>query len=114
MRTEASFFVWLILIFLPLNILGEDSHEINLEPATAKELTTNNIGYVEYFNYMVPPIFKASRIKSLQTKWKTLKVDLGDKIVNMGIVDNLKPDAQSHRKKAHCNYDFEETDYPHE
>lgn len=81
---------------------------------TAKELSTSNIGYVEYFNYMVPPIFKSSRIKSLQTKRKALKEDLGDKIMKMGMVDNINTDDKSPRKRQHCNYDFEETDYPHE
>ncbi|MCM1142519.1 MAG: GLPGLI family protein [Muribaculum sp.] len=80
----------------------------------ALELRSENIGYVEYFNYMVPPIFKTTRMNGLQTKRKALMKDLRSTIAIMGIVDGLKTDTEKPREKSHCNYDFEEIDYPHE
>lgn len=77
---------------------------------TATDIITQNIGPIRYFENRSPVLIK-DRIKGLQYRWKCLKEDIRKKIVAMyGVAANNLDKFKS----SPTNYDFEETDYPHE
>lgn len=83
----------------------------NYTPLTIK---TSDVGYVEYYDYDAGNRFKTTRLKGLQQKHKSIHEDIRYLIGAMGIggVNN-----EGYKKRdfiPHSNYDFEETDYPHE
>lgn len=80
----------------------------------AVSLKTSNIGNVEYYDYEAGSRLSINRKKSLQNKWKCLHEDLHYKIVKSGIYGIYDPNIKEKTNIPHRNYDFEETDYPHE
>lgn len=80
---------------------------------TALKIQSENAGNVEYFNYR--DRFKTERIKALVQSRKALGKSIKNAILSSGAFgvkpQNIKADTG---RPAHTNYDFEETDYPHE
>lgn len=72
-----------------------------------------NVGSVEYFDYSAGNRFLTTREKSLPRKWKALHEDLGYKILTSGAYGVYRTDVKKRDHLPHTNYDFEETDYPH-
>lgn len=72
---------------------------------------------VEYFNY--DDRLKTDRITSLKTHRKHLQENVKNMILSSGAYgldpNKVKPNKEDNSKpRPHKNYDFEETDYPHE
>lgn len=80
---------------------------------TALKIQSEDAGNVEYFNYR--DRFKTERIKALVQNRKALGKSIKNSILSSGAFgvksQNIKADTG---RPAHTNYDFEETDYPHE
>lgn len=90
-----------------LNAHDEKNHYIY----EAIGLETENAGNVEYFNYS-DRYYVKNRKKGLQYRRKTLNLDIAAKIrAKTGLDLPSNPNLLEEEKK---NYDFEETDYPHE
>lgn len=81
------------------------------EPVSVR---TEGIGNVEYYDYEAGNRFKTTRQKALTVKYKSLHEDLYYKIVSSGAYGIHKPNVKERKVIPHKNYDFEETDYPHE
>lgn len=77
-------------------------------------IRTNNIGYVEYYDYEAGNRFKTTREKALPRKHKAQHEDLRFKIVSSGAFGIYNPNVKERKVIPHTNYDFEETDYPHD
>ncbi len=76
---------------------------------------TENAGNVEYYDYEADfRLTMKSRKRALQRKFKHLHTDIHYKIVSSGAFGIKNPNVKKRDKKPHSNYDFEETDYPHE
>lgn len=79
----------------------------------ALKIQSEDAGNVEYFNYS--DRFKTERIKALVQNRKALGKSIKNAILSSGAFgvksQNIKADTG---RPAHTNYDFEETDYPHE
>ena len=72
---------------------------------------------VEYFNYS--DRLKTDRITSLKAHRRHLQENVKNMILSSGAYGldpkKIKPDKEDKSKpRPHKNYDFEETDYPHE
>lgn len=95
-----------------LILKAEDSRHHYSYEATSVE--TEGIGNVEYFDYYGNR-FIATRQKALQIKRKDLQRPLGYEILSSGAYGIKKMEGLKRPDKIpHANYDFEETDYPHE
>ncbi|MDE6330117.1 MAG: GLPGLI family protein [Muribaculaceae bacterium] len=68
-------------------------------------------GYVEFFNY--DDRLTTKRIASLRHQRKCLNKNIGEQIIASGAY-GIDPTKVKPRKEPRKNYDFEETDYPHE
>ncbi len=80
---------------------------------SAQTIRLNPGCHVEYFDYNERK--RTDRITSLKNRHKALKVSVKDLILSSGaygISPDIRPDKS--KKPEHRNYDFEETDYPHE
>lgn len=79
---------------------------------TAKSIMTNPGGYVDYFNYS--DNCKTERMAALKLKRKALQESIAQKIKASGAF-GIDPSVIGDPKPlVGRNYDFEETDYPHE
>lgn len=79
---------------------------------TAKKITTCPVGYVDYFNYS--DRCTTERMAALKLKRKSLQESIAQKIKESGAF-GIDPSAIGDPKPLeNRNYDFEETDYPHE
>ena len=67
--------------------------------------------YVEFFNY--DDRLPTKRIAGLRHRRKHLNDNIGEKIIASGAY-GIDPTKVKPRKQPRKNYDFEETDYPHE
>lgn len=94
-----------------LILLAEDLRQDYRYEAVSVE--TEGIGYVKDF-HPGSGHTKSERIKALQRKYKALHEDLGYKIFMSGKYGLDPSKAKKRAHKPHSNYDFEETDYPHE
>lgn len=92
-------------------LFAQDSRRDYTYEAIALE--NENIGNVEYFDYSGNRL-KTSREKALVRKQKTLQEDIAYKIRTSGMYGLSSKNVKKRDKIPHKNYDFEETDYPHE
>lgn len=89
----------------------DDRHHYSYE---ATSVETEGIGNVEYFDYYGNR-FISKRQKALQLKRRDLQRPLGYEILSSGAYGIKKREGLKRPDKIpHANYDFEETDYPHE
>lgn len=80
---------------------------------TIQGIEMDEIGFVEFFDYYGNRM-EILREKALKAKRKYLQKDIGYEIMFSGDY-GFKAGGLKHREKMpHANYDFEETDYPHE
>lgn len=77
-------------------------------------INNQNIGYVEYFDYDAGGRIPITREKALPRKRKYLKEDVRYIVLSSGMYGITDPSIKRRNKIPHRNYDFEETDYPHE
>jgi GLPGLI family protein len=78
----------------------------------AKSIDLTPIGYVSFFNYV--DRVKTSRLKALNVKRKALQESIAQKIKESGAFGiSTAPSMKTTSKLENRNYDFEETDYPH-
>lgn len=80
----------------------------------ASHISTLQTGYVEYFDYEAGNRLKTSRKKGLTRKYKSLHDDIYIKIISSGAYGIYNPNVKERATIPHTNYDFQETDYPHE
>lgn len=81
----------------------------------ATSLKTENIGFVEYFDYNASNRFgEKNRRKGLSRKQKYIHEDLRYMVLTSGAYGINKIGVKKRDIIPHTNYDFEETDYPHE
>ncbi len=81
----------------------------------ATSMKTDNIGFVEYFDYDASNRFvEKDRRKGLSRKLKAIHEDLHYIIVTSGAYGINKKGVTKRENIPHTNYDFEETDYPHD
>lgn len=80
---------------------------------SAVKIQSENVGDVEYFNY--DDRFRTDRTKALVQSRKALGKSIKNAIMSSGAYgikrQNTKADTG---RPPHTNFDFEETDYPHE
>ena len=83
---------------------------------SAQIIKQNPNNQVEYFNYS--DRFKTNRIASLKERRKNLQESVKNVILSTGTygLSSNRKEENINRSKTlpHRNYDFEETDYPHE
>ena len=79
---------------------------------TAQAVRLNPVEEVEYFNYS--DRLRTDRISSLKERRKALKVSIRDEILSSGAYGLTPRKIEKSEVIPHRNYDFEETDYPHE
>ena len=81
----------------------------------ATSIRTEGVGYVEYYDYDAGNrLTSRDRRKSLSRKLKHIHTDLRYKILSSGAYGVKRTDIKERKVIPHTNYDFEETDYPHE
>ncbi|MBQ8520425.1 MAG: GLPGLI family protein [Bacteroides sp.] len=98
-------------------LILEARDERNHYQYTAQTIKLNPNRDVEYFNYS--DRWKTNRITSLKDKRKYLQESIKNQLLAAGTYgldpNKVKPDKIDKSKpRPHRNYDFEETDYPHE
>ena len=98
-------------------LILEARDEKNHYQYSAMTIKLNPNRDVEYFNYS--DRWKTDRITSLKARRKYLQENVKNMILAAGTygIDpkKIKPDKEDKSKpQPHKNYDFEETDYPHE
>lgn len=79
---------------------------------TAQKVRLNPVGEVEYFNYS--DRLRTDRISSLKERKKALKIDIREQILSSGAYGLTPRKIEKSKEISHSNYDFEETDYPHD
>lgn len=77
-------------------------------------LNNEQIGNVEFFDYSYAERFTTTRQKGLTRKQKYIHEDIGYLIASSGMFGIKNDKVKKIDKIPHTNYDFEETDYPHE
>ena len=80
----------------------------------AKSISVMPGGYVDYFDYGVRSRLKTKRIRALKTKRNALQVSIVARMKQKQIPKKIIDKVNVPKTLEHCNYDFEETDYPHE
>jgi len=80
----------------------------------AVSILNKNIGDVEYFDYDAGNRLSVSRGKALPRKWKSMHEDIRYMILSSGMYGVHNPNIKKREHIPHTNYDFEETDYPHD
>ena len=98
-------------------LILEARDERNHYQYSAMTIKLNPNRDVEYFNYS--DRWKTDRITSLKARRKYLQENVKNMILAAGTYGldpkKIKPDKEDKSKpQPHRNYDFEETDYPHE
>ena len=98
-------------------LILEARDEKNHYQYSAMTIKLNPNRDVEYFNYS--DRWKTDRITSLKARRKYLQENVKNMILAAGTYGldpkKIKPDKEEKSKpQPHKNYDFEETDYPHE
>ena len=98
-------------------LILEAHDERNHYQYSAMTIKLNPNRDVEYFNYY--DRLKTDRITSLKNNRKSLQENVKNMILASGAYgldpNKVKPDKEDKSKpRPHTNYDFEETDYPHE
>ena len=98
-------------------LILEARDEKNHYQYSAMTIKLNPNRDVEYFNYS--DRWKTDRITSLKARRKYLQENVKNMILAAGTYGldpkKIKPDKEDKSKpQPHRNYDFEETDYPHE
>lgn len=98
-------------------LILEARDEKNHYQYSAMTIKLNPNRDVEYFNYSER--LKTDRITSLKAHRKHLQENVKNMILSSGAYgldpNKVKPDKEDKSKpRPHKNYDFEETDYPHE
>ena len=98
-------------------LILEARDEKNHYQYSAMTIKLNPNRDVEYFNYS--DRWKTDRITSLKARRKYLQENVKNMILAAGTYGldpkKIKPDKEDKSKpQPHKNYDFEETDYPHE
>ena len=80
----------------------------------AKSISVMPGGYVDYFDYRVGKRLKTERLRALKEKRKDLQVSIADQMRQTQIPKEIIDKVNVPKTLEHRNYDFEETDYPHE
>ena len=80
----------------------------------AKSISVMPGGYVDYFDYGVRSRLKTKRIRALKTKRNALQVSIVARMKQKQIPKEIIDKVNVPKILEHRNYDFEETDYPHE
>ena len=80
----------------------------------AKSISVMPRGYVDYFDYSARSRLKTKRIRALKTKRNALQVSIADQMRQTQIPKEIIDKVNVPKTLEHRNYDFEETDYPHE
>lgn len=81
----------------------------------ATSLKVEHVGFVEYFDYQTLNRFvEKNRRKGLSRKQKYIHEDLQYMVLTSSEYGINKKGVKKRDKIPHTNYDFEETDYPHE
>ena len=80
----------------------------------AKSISVMPGGYVDYFDYSARNRLKTKRIRALKTKRNALQVSIADQMRQTQIPKEIIDKVNVPKTLEHRNYDFEETDYPHE
>lgn len=80
----------------------------------AVSIQTEGVGFVEYYDYDAGNrLVSNDRRKSLSLKHKYIHTDIRYKILSSGTYGVNDPNVIEQKTLPHTNYDFEETDYPH-
>lgn len=80
----------------------------------AKSISVMPGGYVDYFDYSARNRLKTKRIRALKTKRDALQVSIAAQMRQTQIPKEIIDKVNVPKTLEHRNYDFEETDYPHE
>ena len=80
----------------------------------AKSISVMPRGYVDYFDYRVGKRLKTERQRALKEKRKDLQVSIVAQMRQTQIPKEIIDKVNVPKTLEHSNYDFEETDYPHE
>lgn len=80
----------------------------------AKSISVMPGGYVDYFDYRVGKRLKTERQRALKEKRKDLQVSIAAQMRQTQIPKEIIDKVNVPKTLEHSNYDFEETDYPHE
>ena len=80
----------------------------------AKSISVMPGGYVDYFDYSARKRLRTERQRALKEKRKDLQVSIVAQMRQTQIPKEIIDKVNVPKTLEHSNYDFEETDYPHE
>ena len=80
----------------------------------AKSISVMPGGYVDYFDYSARRRLRTERLRALKEKRKDLQVSIAAQMRQTQIPKEIIDKVNVPKILEHRNYDFEETDYPHE
>lgn len=80
----------------------------------AKSISVMPGGYVDYFDYSARRRLRTERLRALKEKRKDLQVSIAAQMRQTQIPKEIIDKVNVPKTLEHRNYDFEETDYPHE
>ena len=80
----------------------------------AKSISVMPGGYVDYFDYSARRRLRTERQRALKEKRKDLQVSIVAQMRQTQIPKEIIDKVNVPKTLEHSNYDFEETDYPHE
>lgn len=80
----------------------------------AKGITVMPGGYVDYFDYSTRNRLRTERARALKEKRKALQVSIAAQMKQQQLPEGIIDKVKVPKRLEHRNYDFEETDYPHE